>query len=267
MRGSCYNQNVVPGVGCLFLVGFFALGPKVLQGSSCLTRLVFNVGLHKMGATTFGIVMHQLGYSSIKLPKQSLVSYSAANLERDGFGALGSAFNLGNLAQKSLAVSDFPVFGFACELSAAYEDARFMIFERDFGSWFQSFRQDILCKWMHTGKSSDEHGKMGEIFMRRFWGDAYSKWERQKETVCQNPNSSAWHEIEQAVFTVFQAHLASLECIQPERFLSIPLNELKDSAANVTGFLGCDPIDPENIWIHVSNSRQAPWTSSSDNEL
>ena len=246
---------------------FLASGPKVLHGSSCRTRVVFNVGLHKMGTTTFGFIMQQLGYSSIKLPKLSLVRYSAADLDRDGFGALGNAFNSGNLAQRSLAVSDFPIFGFACELSAAYEDARFIIFERDFDSWFQSFRQDILCQWMHTGKSSDEHGKMGDVFMRRFWGDAYLKWERRKETLCKNPNSSAWQEIEEAVSTVFQAHLASLECIPPERLLSIPLSELKDSATNVTSFLGCDSIDPMKMKITVSNSRQAPWTSSSDKEL
>ena len=229
--------------------------------ASCNATLVINVGLHKMGTTTFGDFKRIWGYDSIKLTMSphSKYDYSRHDLELAKWqgGKLLTMFQTYGSdlpvdahtlhGRNGLAVSDFPVFGIPCALSAAYPRAHFMYFRRSFESWFPAWREDILCQWMERDITEREHQwKRGVEFMRMFWGHSFISFFANGTALCADPCSAVWLGIKAEARAIFERHYAlvtSADCIDPSRLLVEDLADLEQRTPRLRNFLGCKTDD------------------------
>ena len=223
-----------------------------MAASSCSTSLVFNVGLHKSATTTIQDLFKAWGFESVKMffsGRGELNDFTRRDMQRGGGRLLRIFRNYENSSRPSpgLAISDFPIFGYPAELSSAYPNARFVYVRRDFESWFESWRADVLCQWMVTDVLWDpvllHHWKRGLEFMRFFWGRAFTSFFANDTALCADPCGAGWRSIKADARAVFERHHAAVTTgVDPRRLLAIDLPNLDQSLPALRAFLGCSPF-------------------------
>lgn len=185
--------------------------------------------------------METLGYASNKF---------AATKNGHGYADFYHNDTLGGIFNKGQAWSDFPIFGFPCELSELYSKARFLYFSRNATDWFESFRRDALCRWMpSTRKHGPSSYLAGIDFMNYFWGEAFALFRVKSERLCSDFSNGAWAGLKDKFLARLRLHFRTIaSCVDPERLLVTPL-ENADSKG-LRELLGC----PFDVHLPMANA-------------
>ena len=233
---------------------------------SCRAPLVFYVGLQKMGTTKFGTLLDEWGYHAFKLPGKagSLTDYTSSDFEaaKRGGGKLMTMFR----DSRNVAVSDFPIFGLPCELAAAYPDAKLVYFRRDFESWYERIRDDILCQWMvgakNVGKSDVHQWKHGLEFMQFFWREPFAAFWTNK-TICHDGCSPMWATIKAGFRKRYLEHYDGMSrCLEAGRLLVLDLVGIDSRLHTLQSFLGCENVSLADVVQGPAARLRAPGTPS-----
>jgi len=112
--------------------------------SSCDASIVFDVGMHRTGTTSFANYFNALGYNSIHYDKPFPMNELMAFAD----GHHSKFFQHDVWTRSNTAFSDWPYFAVPCQLLAAKPDhvnAKFILVERDLDAWMNSLR----TVWCH----------------------------------------------------------------------------------------------------------------------